>query len=176
MAASYIVYNSADATTSSAVKQPTGTAIRTMMQLAPNVPIKVFEWGCSFDGVSAATPGQVELIDTGTVPATVTTAFGVNDVQTFVNYDSPANGAGTAATPLGLGTTYSGFSTAATTEGSYTAPTRMGDVQLVAPTNAYLKQYPLGREFYVPAGHFLHVRANFGTTVNMYAYVCFELA
>jgi len=176
MAASYIVTNSADATTSSAVKQPTGTSIRTMLQLAPNVPIKVFEWGCSFDGISAATPGQVELIDTGTVPATVTTAFGVNDVQTFVNYDSPANTSGSGGLPLGLGTTYSGFATAATTEGSYTAPTRMGDLQLVSPTNQYLKQYPLGREFYVPAGHFLHVRANFGTSVNMYAYVIFETA
>jgi hypothetical protein len=176
MAATYIVYNSADATTASAVKQPTGTSIRTMLQLAPNVPIKIFEWGCSFDGDAAATPGQVELIDTGTVPATVTTAFAVNDVQTFVNYDSPANGSGTAGTPLGLGTTYSGFATASTTEGSYTAPTRMGDLQLLPPTSPYLKQMPLGREFYVPAGHFLHVRANFGTSVNMYCYVLFETA
>ena len=174
MAQSYLVYNSADATTASAVKQPTGTAIRTMMQLAPNVPIKVFEWGCSFDGVSAATPGQVELIDTGTVPATVTTAFGVNDVQTYGDSNSPANGAGTAGTPLGLGTSYSGFATAATTEGSYTAPTRTFDVQLIAPTNQFIHQFPLGREPYIPAGHFLHVRMNFGTSVNAYCYVLFE--
>ena len=176
MAASYLVFNSADATTASAVKQPTGTSIRTMLQLAPNVPIKVFEWGCSFDGSAAATPGAVELIDTGTVPATVTTAFAVNDIQTFVSSESPANTSGTAGTPLGLGTAFSGFSTAATTEGSYTAPTRMGDLQLIAPTSQYLKQFPLGREFWVPAGHFLHVRANFGTSVNMFAYVLFETA
>lgn len=174
MAASYLVYNSADATTVAAVKQPTGTSIRTMLQLAPNVPIKVFEWGCSFDGSAAATPGQVELIDTGTVPATVSTAFGVNDVQTFVASETPANTSGTAGTPLGLGTAFSGFSTAATTEGSYTAPTRMGDVQMLPPTAPYLKQFPLGREFWVPAGHFLHVRATFGTSVNMYCYVIFE--
>ena len=175
MAASYLVCNSADATTSSAVKQPTGTGIRTMLQLAPNVPIKVFEWGCSFDGSAAATPGQVELIDTGTVPATVSTAFGVNDVQTFGDYLSPANTSGTAGTPLGLGTAYSGFSTAATTEGSYTAPTRMLDLQLVSPTVQYVKQFPLGREPYIPAGHFMHVRMNFGASVNAYAYICFEV-
>lgn len=175
MAASYLVYNSADATTAAPVKQPTGTSLRTMLQLAPNVPIKIFEWGCSFDGSAAATPGQVELIDTGTVAATVTTAFAVGDVQTFVSSESPANTSGTAGTPLGLGTAFSGFSTAATTEGSPTA-TRMGDLQMIAPTSQYLKQFPLGREFWVPAGHFVHVRATFGTTVNMYTYVLFETA
>ena len=175
MAATYIVYNSADATTSSAVKQPTGTSIRTMMQLAPGVPIKVFEWGCSFDGDSANTPGIVELIDTGTVPATVTTAFGVNDVQTFTDPNAAANTSGGSGLPLNLGVALSGFATASTTEGSYTAPTRMGDPQLIAPTGQYLKQFPLGREWYVPAGHFLHVRANFGTSVNMLCYVQFEI-
>ena len=67
------------------------------------------------------------------------------------------------------------FSTAATTEGSYTAPTRMFDAQLVAPTSQYVKQFPLGREPYIPAGHFLHVRMNFGTSVNAYAYVIIEV-
>jgi hypothetical protein len=68
-AKTYIVYNSAMATTAAPVAQPTGTAIRTLMQLAPatGVPIRVIEWGISFDGSAAATPGKVELVDTGAV-------------------------------------------------------------------------------------------------------------
>jgi hypothetical protein len=174
MAASYLVYNSADATTAAPVKQPTGTAIRTMLQIAPNVPVKVFEWGCSFDGSSAATPGQVELVDTGTVFATMSTAYVVGDVQTFTDTNAVANTSGSSGVPLGIGASLSGFATAAVTEGSTTV-TRNGDLQLIAPTGQYLKQFPLGREFYVPAGHALRVRVTFGTSVNMYCYVIFEI-
>lgn len=170
----YIVYNSAMVTTAAPVKQPTGTAIRTMLQLAPAVPINVVEWGCSFDASAAATPGQVELLDTGTVFATVSTAFAVADVQPYNDPNAPANTSGSSGTPLNLGTALSGFATAAGTEGTPTA-TRMGDIQLVDPVNQWAKQWPLGREFRVPNGHALRVRATFGTTVNMIAYVIFEV-
>ena len=174
MAQTYVVYNSAMATTAAPVKQPTGTAIRTMMQLAPNVPIKVTEWGCSFDGSAAATPGQVELVDTGTVFATMSTAYVVGDIQTFADSNAAANTAGAGGVPLGIGSALSGFATAAVTEGS-TTTTRNGDLQMIAPTVQYLKQFPLGREFYVPAGHALRVRVTFGASVNMYTYIQFEV-
>lgn len=177
MAKTYIVYNSAMATTAAPVKQPTGTAIRTMMQLAPatGVPIRVIEWGCSFDGSAAATPGLVELVDTSTVFATaLTTAFAAADIQQHNDPNAPANTAGTSGVPLNLGTGLSGFSTAAITEGSTTS-TRMGDAQLIAPTSQYVKQFPLGREFEIPAGHALRIRATFGTTVNMLCYIIFEV-
>jgi hypothetical protein len=48
-------------------------------------------------------------------------------------------------------------------------------VQLIAPTGQYVKQFPLGREFEVPAGNALRVRVTFGTTVNAIAYVIFEV-
>jgi hypothetical protein len=163
-------------TTAAPVKQPTGTAIRTMMQLAPatGYPIRVIEWGCSFDGSAAATPGVVELVDTGTVFATaLTTAFAAADIQPYGDPNAPANTAGTSGVPLNLGTGLSGFSTAAITEGSTTA-TRMGDCQLIAPTGQYVKQFPLGREFEVAAAKALRVRVTFGTTVNMLTYVIFE--
>lgn len=173
MAQTYTVYNSSLATTAAPVKQPTGASIRTMMQIAPNVPIKVIEWGCSFDGSAAATPGQVELVDTGTVFATMSTAYVVGDVQTFTDTNAAANTSGSSGVPLGIGAALSGFATAAVTEGS-TTTTRNGDLQLIAPTGEYLKQYPLGREFYVPSGHALRVRVTFGSSVNMYTYIVFE--
>lgn len=176
-AKTYMVMNSARPTTAAPVKQPTGTAIRTMMQLAPDTtrPIRVIEWGCSFDGFAAALPGQVELIDTFLVPATaLSTAYGVNDIQPHDDPNGPANTAGTTGLPLNLGTGLSGFATAAVTEGATTA-SRMGDAQLVAPTGQYVKQFPLGREFEVPGGHFLRIRMTFGTTVNAYCYVIFEV-
>lgn len=163
-------------TTAAPVKQPTGTAIRTMMQLAPasGVPVRVVEWGCSFDGSVAATPGTVELVDTGTVFATaLSTAYAAADIQPHNDPNAPANTSGTSGVPLNLGTGLSGFSTAAVTEGSTTAA-RMGDCQLLDPINPYVKQFPLGREFEVPGGHALRVRMTFGATVNALIYVIFE--
>lgn len=161
-------------TTSAAVKQPTGTAIRTMLQLAPAVPMRVIEWGCSFDGTTAATPGVIELVDTSTVFATVSTAYSAADIQTWGDPNAPANTAGVSGTPFNLGTSLSGFATAAGTEGTITT-TRMLDLQLVAPTNQYVKQYPLGREPEVPAGHALRVRMTFGTTINTLIYLVVEV-
>jgi|SRR5579883_2426778 len=175
-AKTYFVQNAAMATTAAPVKQPTGAAIRTMLQLAPasGVPIRVIEWGCSFDGSAAATPGQVELIDTGTVFATVSTAYAVADVMPFSDPNAPANTSGTSGVPLNLGTSLSGFATAAGTEGTPTS-TRQLDLQLIAPTGQYVKQFPLGREPELPGGHALRVRVTFGATVNMSCYVIFEV-
>jgi hypothetical protein len=175
-AKTYIVYNSAMATTAAPVKQPTGTAIRTMMQLkfAAGVIARPIAWGVSFDGSAAATPGVVELIETGAILATVSSAFAAADVQPYGDANAPANTAGTSGVPLNLGTSASGFATAAGTEGSIVA-SRMADVQQVAPTNQYSMQWPLGREFEVVPGNALRVRATFGTTVNMLCWVIFEV-
>ena len=146
------------------------------MQLKPATenPLKVVEWGCSFDGSAAATPGKVELIETD-VAATVTTAFVVGDVGRYDSFgDTPVQTSGKSGIPLTLGTTASGFASASGTEGTTTA-SRMADVQLIAPTNQYLKQWPLGREFMVQPGKFLRVRVTFAATVNMICYVIFEV-
>jgi hypothetical protein len=170
-AKTYIVYNGPMVTTAAPVKVATGTAIKTMMQLVPAQPIRVTEWGCSFDGSAAATPGVVELIDTGTVAATVT-AYAVADVQPHDDPNAPANTSGTSGVPLNLGTALSGYTS--TSEGTTTA-SRLGGFGLIAPTNQYEKQLPLGREFEVPAGHVLRVRMTFGATVNALCYVIFEV-
>lgn len=171
MSNTYIAFNGPMNTTAAPVKVTTGTSAKTMLQMVPAVPLRVVEWGCSFDASSPATPGYVELIDTFAVAATVT-AYAVADVQPFFDPNAPANTAGASGTPLNLSTSTSGYTS--TAEGS-TTTTRMGDLQLISPTNQYLKQFPLGREWTIPAAHTLRIRATFGTAVNMLCYVVFEV-
>jgi hypothetical protein len=167
-AKTYIVYNGPMVTTAAPVKVTTGTAIKTMLQIVPAFPIRPVAWGFSLD--SYATAGVVELIDTGTVAATVT-AYATADVQPHNDPNAPANTSGTSGVPLNLGTALSGYTS--TAEGSTTA-TRLADVQL-DPQGPYLQQFPLGREFEVKAGDVLRIRATFATAVNMLCYVIFEV-
>ena len=176
-ALTYRIYNSAMATTAAPVAQPTGTAIRTMMQLALSTgyAARVIAWGCSFDGTTANTPGKVELVETGTVFATsLSTAYAAADIQPYADANAAANTAGTSGVPFNLGTSLSGFSTGAVTEGS-TTTTRMFDIQLLPPTAPYVLQFPLGREPAMVAGRALRVRATFGTTVNMICWIDVEI-
>lgn len=167
MATLYFAANGAMPTTAALSSITTGTAIKTLLQIAPSAtrPIKVVEWGISFDGSAAATPIKCELVQTD-VAATVT-AF-ANSTADVQPYDDP-NGPKSTVT-LGS-TTGSGFT--ATAEGTITA-TRYGDLQLIAPTNQYVKQWPLGREFQVPVSKFLRVRVTAGAAVNAYCYVIWE--
>ena len=61
----------------------------------------------------------------------------------------------------------------ATAEGAIGA-TRMFDAQLVAPTNQYVKQFPLGREPQFKPAEFLRIRVTAGAAVNCYCYVVVE--
>ncbi len=144
------------------------------MQLAPaaSVNIRVTEWGCSFDGSAAATPGEVEMFGNTVAATSLSTAFAAGDIMPFSNASAPANTAGASGVPLNLSTGTSGFATAAVTEGTV-ANYRLGDLQLLPPTGPYIKQFPLDREFEVLAAQFLRVRVTFPATVNMYTYVIF---
>lgn len=180
-AATYSITNSAQPTSAAPVKQATGTAIRTMMQLAPlatGFPIRIIEVNASFDASAAATPGEVEVFAC-TGAATMSTAYGAGDVMPYGSrLDIPANTAGTSGTPLSLGTALSGFATTSVTEGTV-ANYRLFDAQLVSPTNQYVKQFPLGREPQLGGNSgtqdFLRVRMTFATTVNAYIVVVFEV-
>lgn len=167
----YGVWNGPMPTTAALVKVTTGTAIKTMLQLVAAVPIRVVEWGACFDGTAAATPVECELIDTQAIAATVT-AYAVADVFPYSNPNDPANTAGSTGTPLNLGTALSGYT--ATVEGTTTA-TRLGDYQQIAPTNQYVHQWPLSREFGVAAGKVLRIRMTTGTAINALCYVIFEV-
>ena len=51
----------------------------------------------------------------------------------------------------------------------------MFDVQFIAPTNQYVKQFPLGREPVVDAVSALRIRVTAGAAVNAYCYVILEV-
>jgi hypothetical protein len=163
----YRVHNGPSPTTSAAPKVAVANGSKTMLQLLhPNNAIRVIEWGVDFDGTSLSTPIVCELIHTTTVAATVT-AYVANDVTLLS--DPLGNTPG-----LTLSTSGSGYT--ATAEGSVVAPVRVGDRQDVAPTNQYVKQFPLGQEFVVPAGGILRVRiTGTGTSPNCSCYVVFSV-
>lgn len=171
MAMTYACWNGPMPTTAALAKVATGTAIKTMLQIVPAQNIRILEWGVSFDGSTAATPVECELIDTGTVAATVT-AYATADIYPYTNPSDPAQTSGSTGVPLNLGTSLSGYS--ASVEGTITA-TRLGDYQQVAPTNQYLHQWPLSREFGVLKGDVLRIRMTTATTVNALCYVQFEM-
>lgn len=161
----YLFHNGPMATTAAPASVTTGTAIKTLLQVGPSTgnPILVKEWGISFDGAAAGTPIKCELVDTFLIAATVTAAVSA-DVQPYLG------SADVGTSSVTMSTTATGYT--ASGEGT-TVATRHGDVQLIAPTNQYVKQYPLGLEFYVPGGHFLRIRVTAAAAVNAYCYVIF---
>lgn len=166
----YLLYNGPSPTTAAQVPVTTGTAIKTLLQLKPSATIiaKIKEWGISFDGSAAATPIKVELLETD-VAATVT-AFVAADINKF---DSNALMGGDPTTNLiQVGTTSSGYTASA--EGSI-GSVRMFDAQLVAPTNQYVKQFPLGLEPVIQVNKFGRIRVTAPAAVNAYAYMLIEI-
>lgn len=164
----YLIANGASPTTAAQVVVTTGTAIKTMLQVkgVTGVQFKIKEWGISFDGSAAATPIKCELLETGTVFATVTAHVAAG----LVKFDNPNNP--TSTTYFEVGTAATGYTGSA--EGSITA-SRMFDVQLIAPTNQYVKQFPLGLEPMIDAVSALRIRVTAGAAVNAYCYVLAEV-
>jgi hypothetical protein len=155
-------------TTGPAAKQTLAASGTTyvLLQIAPSAgnPATVYEWGVSFDQSVAGMPAQCELIS-GTTAQTGMTAHVASGITTYLrSADAGASGVtlGTAATGYGAVT--------ATTPGTV----RMGDIQNVAPTNQYVKQFPLGREFFVAGGQFMQIRVTPRTaSLGVYAYCVF---
>jgi hypothetical protein len=164
VANSYITFNGPKPTTAAITPVTTGTAVKTLLQLAtPSTrQMRVVEWGISFDGSAAATPGKVELIDTN-VAATVTAHVAAG----LMPHNEPL----APASLLTLGTTATGYTASA--EGTITA-SRVLDYQQIAPTGQYVKQFPLGREPEVAVSRFLRVRVTFAAAVNAVCYVIWE--
>ena len=155
-------------TTAGFVKVATGTSIKTLLQLKPFNSMKITAWGISFDGSAAATPILCELLETGTVFATVTASVD-NDV---LKLDRIADGTVSSIAGLTLGTSATGYTSSA--EGSITA-TRLFDAQLVAPTNQYIYQFPLGQEPLLVVGNATRIRVTAGTTVNAICWIDIEV-
>jgi hypothetical protein len=165
----YKIWNAPMPTTGSMVPVTTGTSLKTLLQVKPGATqiLKVREWGISFDGSAAATPGIVTLAVTDAA-ATVTAhvASGIH------KYDAEALAAGDPTTNIfAVGTTGTGY----TASGEGTVGThRISDSHLIAPTNQLVYQFPLGVAFVVQAGECLRVRVTFGAAINALTYVLVE--
>jgi len=168
----FLIGNGPMQTTTAFAKVATGATIKTMLQVLPLVPMRIVEWGCSFDASAAATPGQVELIDTGAVAGTVTASVAADLTQ----YDAEALLFNANATFFTLSTSGTGYT--CTSEGTITAVRNLAGPQLIAPTNQFIEQFPLGYRPLVPgttANKIMRIRMTFGTTVNTYCYVIVEV-
>lgn len=160
-------------TTAAQAAVTTGTVIKTMLQVklggSTNQPGKVVEWGISFDGSAAATPIKCELLTTGAINATITEFVAADIISLDPNTAAVTDDFPFAFTAAGDESGYT-----ATVEGTITA-TRVFDVQYIAPTNQYIKQFPLGREPMFKASEFLRIRVTAAAAVNCYCYVIIEI-
>jgi hypothetical protein len=163
----YTIFNGPMPTTASFAAVTTGTSIKTLLQLKPFNVVKIVEWGISFDGAAAAAGIEVELLDTGTVFATVTASADA-DVMKL----DGAEGAVASVAGLTLGTSATGYTSSA--EGTITA-IKLYDVQLVQPTGQYVKQFPLGREPKCIIGNSVRIRVKAAAAVNAIAYMVLEI-
>lgn len=165
----YFIANGPSPTTAAQVVVTTGTSLKTLLQVKPGATqyIRLVEWGISFDGSAAATPIKVECLEQDAA-ATVTAHVAAG----IVKMDALAIGAGDPTTDIfEVGTSATGY-----TSSNENSPTtsRMFDVQLIAPTNQYIKQFPLGREPIFKAGQFAKIRVTAGAAVNAYCYMILE--
>lgn len=170
--AQYLIANGPMQTTAAFAAVTTGTSIKTMLQVKPSATLgmHILEWGISLDGSAAATPGKVELIETGTVFGTVTASV-ANDLTKL---DAAALIGGDPTTNLiQVGTSATGYT--CTSEGSITAVRNLAGPQFIAPTTQFIQQFPLGERPFVQVGGAMRIRVHFGAAVNCYCYVKVEV-
>jgi hypothetical protein len=163
----YLIGSGPQQTTASFATLATGTGIITLLQVKPSAtnPITIIEWGVSFDASAAATPGKIELIETD-VAATVTASAAAD----ITKLDGDAlNGGDPTTNLIPVGTTATGYNASA--EGTITAVRNLAGPQLVAPTNQFIEQFPLGAQPMIQVSKFGRIRVKFGAGVNAYAYM-----
>lgn len=157
----YCAWNTARPTTAARTAVTTGTAIKTMLQVAtPSTRlIKVVKWGVRFASAPTATI-TCELVSTD-VAATVT-AHVAAGVQPYDDVNAPAS-------LMTLGTSATGYT--ATAEGTTTS-SRTGD-EWIAPIGVsyYDYEWSQGREFEVAVSSFLRVRMTTATAINALCYI-----
>jgi hypothetical protein len=169
----FLIQNAPMQTTAAPAGVTTGTAIKTLLQFKAGATVnaKLKEWGISFDGSAAATPGKVECIETGTVAATVT-AMVANDI-TKLGVDAASQGDPTTAL-IAVGTTSTGYTASA--EGTITATRNLSPTLFLAPTTQpYQFQWPLGQEPIIQMGNLARIRVTFGAAVNALCYMVVEI-
>lgn len=164
----FITWNGPAPTTAAQQSVTTGTAIKTMLQLATPATrqIQLLEWGWSSDDPPGA-DGVIELLQTD-VAATVTqhVAAGVQNLD--------PNG---SASLLTLGTTATGYTSSG--EGTTTASRVFDTVSLSSVSGesglSYVRQWMPDARPIIAVSKFLRVRATTPTTaVDLRCYVVFQ--
>lgn len=161
----HLFWNGPMQTTTAPASVATGTSRKTLIQIKPLVLVRVLEWGISFDGYAAAAPIKVELVEVD-VAATVT-AFVNNDI-TKVDGDALLYGDPTSEI-YSVGTSASGYTS--TGEGTITATRNLDAPQLIAPTNQFVKQFPLGDYPIVQRNKYARIIVTAPATVNAFCYL-----
>ncbi len=167
----YKVYNAPMQTTAALAKVTTGTAIKTMLQIAtPSTrQCQLISWGWSIDAAPATTGvGEVELIQTD-VGATITqhVAAGIQPLDP------------NAPPSLMLIATTGQTGYTATVEGATTA-VRTFDAHNVlgvsdgAQNNEYVYQFMPDERPIVAVSKFIRIRATFSAAVNMLCWCVFD--
>jgi hypothetical protein len=158
----YWAANAAPPTTAAPVKVATGTAVKTLLQIAvpSTVAIKIVQWGISFDTPASASIITCELFAcTGAASAgTSLTPSTYNDLGAIPSLCV----GGAALTCFSPGT-----------EGTVAAY-RPIDWQLVVPPAQYVMQWPLGRELQTNISTFIRVRVTATVTCNALCEVLWE--
>src|SRR3984957_5754853 len=161
----YLWVNGPMQTTSPAQKVGTGTTTKTMGQLKLLVPGLILDWGTSYDGFTAAPPGQVEAVVTN-VAATVTASAAAD----ITGFDGEAQLFGSPTSNyISIGTTATGYTASA--EGSTTTSYNADGPILLPPTGPQEKQVTPGQEFMLAAGLFFRIRVTFAAGVNMQSWI-----
>lgn len=162
----YLIPNYAMPTTAAPTPVTTGTAIKTMLQVAtPSTNgLKIIRWGIRFATAPTATV-TCELVDTAAIAATVTAhvASGVQPQE-----DSTSG----LAAPFTLGTGATGYT--ATAEGTIVA-TKQADLW-AAPIGVSYYDYAwnLGQEVKVAPSRFLRIRMTTATAISAFCWVVVE--
>ena len=161
----YITWN---ASTTALTSPMSGTAtsgtsgnVKSILQIKPgSQKIRIIEWGYRFTTAPAA-PVQMELVETGTVFATVTAG-------SIASYNDTTGVASLAST----GTAATGFNASA--EGTITATRLLA--QTMDLSTVFSQQFPLGREPEVQNGYSLRIRAtpSSSAAVTVLAYCIWE--
>lgn len=168
-AKTYTALNGAAAGAAAAVAVTTGTALKTMLQVATNTTspaIRVVEWWTEFDGSAAATPIKVELLGAAAAQTSLT-AYVAADISS-TNDPNTLN-----VTTVQLGTGLSGWANG-NDPGVTPTTVRNFATHFVPPTSGIYIQYPLGREPEVAPSKFLRHRTTAGAAVNCYVGVSWE--
>jgi hypothetical protein len=148
----------------------TGTAIKTMLQIATPASrqIQLISWGYSLDDYPGA-DGAVSLVETGAIAATVTAhvAAGVQPLDP----NAPASLVTLGAAATGYTATAEGAIVATRTFGAISLPSESGSN---APLHYEYQWMPDERPI-VAVSRFLRIRATTPTTaVDMRCWVCWD--